>query len=203
VTTKAPRKFPLMPFLFGLGAVALIVAVLLTMSGGSEFGEPVVTGSPLPPATEGEDTAIGAPIPEVEGKDFSGDSVEIKSDGRPKMLVFLAHWCPHCQAEVPVIQAWVDAGGLPAEIDLIGITTSTSSSRDNYPPSDWLETEGWSSPVILDDADRTVAGYYGLDAFPFWVFVGADGSVAGRTSGELPITTLVQVAEALMATLDA
>ena len=174
--------------LIGVGAVALIATVILTMSGGStveEFGAPVVTGAALPPASDGTDLALGLPIPEVVGANFDGDEVTITRDGRPKILVFLAHWCSHCQAEVPVVVDWIEAGNLPEGLDLIGIATSTASTRPNFPPSEWLEREGWALPTIVDDADFSVGNTFGLDAFPFWVFVAPDGTVAGRTSGEL------------------
>ena len=29
------------------------------------------------------------------------------------MVVFLAHWCPHCNAEIPVLNEWRDSGEIP------------------------------------------------------------------------------------------
>ena len=93
---------------------------------------------------------LGLPIPEVVGADFDGTEVRISRDGRAKILIFLAHWCPHCQAEVPVVQDWYQAGNLPDDVDLIAVATSTNSARVNYPPSAWLEEEGFQPPVIVD-----------------------------------------------------
>jgi thiol-disulfide isomerase/thioredoxin len=202
MTTKAHKKFPLIPVLVGVGGIALVATVLLTMSAGSttgEFGKPTVTGDALPLAADGTDLALGLPIPEVDGADFAGNEVTITRDGRPKILLFLAHWCSHCQAEVPVVQDWVAAGSLPDGLDLVGIATSTSSTRPNFPPSEWLEREGWETPTIVDDAEFSVGTAFGLDAFPFWVFVAPDGTVAGRTSGELPPETIAEIAQTLIA----
>jgi len=202
MTTKAPQKFPLIPVLIGVGGIALITTVLLTMSAGStegEYGSPTVTGDALPLAGEGADLALGLPIPDVVGADFAGNEVRISRDGRPKILIFLAHWCSHCQAEVPVVHDWVDAGSLPEGLDLIGVATSTTSTRPNFPPSAWLESEDWDIPTIVDDAEYSVSTAFGLDAFPFWVFVGPDGTVVGRTSGELPPETISEIATTLMA----
>ncbi len=202
MSTRAAKKFPLVPVLIGVGVVALITTVILTMSGGGtegEFGTPAVTGSGLPPAGAGTDLAIGMPIPEVAGADFDGTAVSIARDGRPKILIFLAHWCSHCQAEVPVVVDWVEAGNLPDGLDLIGIATSTASTRPNFPPSEWLDREGWGLPTLVDDADYSVANNFGLDAFPFWVFVAPDGTVVGRTSGELPPETISEIAVTLLA----
>lgn len=147
---------------------------------------PAISGTPLPgfPGSGAADPAAGQPAPEVTGTDFEGTPVSIKADGRPKVLLFLAHWCPHCQREVPVVQAWANAGGVPAGVDVMAVVTSIDPSAPNYPPDAWLEREGWTSPVIVDPSN-TVAEAYGLTAFPFWVFVGPDGTVRARLIGEL------------------
>ena len=137
-----------------------------------------------PFASTTNDDAVGRPAPEVDGQSFDGNPVRITADGRPKLIVFLAHWCPHCQREVPVVQAWIDAKGMPARIDLVSVATAIDPNRPNYPPDAWLAREHWSVPVIVD-ADNQVATRYGLTAFPFWVAVAADGTVAQRLTGEL------------------
>jgi thiol-disulfide isomerase/thioredoxin len=131
-----------------------------------------------------DDPAVGRPAPVVQGSSFDGTPVNIEPDGRPKVIVFLAHWCPHCQREVPVIQAWLDDKGMPAGVDLISVATAIDPNRPNYPPDAWLAGEHWSVPVIVD-ADNQVATRYGLTLFPFWVTVRADGTVAQRLAGEL------------------
>ena len=77
----------------------LLVAVVLLGGGSGDSGEAIaygvveVTGSPISPLPEGaQDPAIGSPAPEVVGADFAGNTVSIKNDGRPKIILFLAHW---------------------------------------------------------------------------------------------------------------
>jgi len=153
-------------------------------------GQPVITGAQLPDfQNPSGDPAVGLAAPVVTGTDFQGKTVTIKHDGRPKAILFIAHWCPHCQAEVPLIEAWVKAGGLPSGVDLISVPTSIDPTRPNYPPDAWLQREGWTVPVIVDPTN-TVAHAYGLTAFPYFVYVGADGKVKGREAGELPIDAL-------------
>jgi hypothetical protein len=151
---------------------------------------PVVTGASLPAfeAVSG-DTAVGQAIPTVEGAAFDGTPVAIADDGRPKVLLFLAHWCNHCQVEVPLIQDWVDGGGEPADVDLISIATGIDSTLPNYPPDEWLQREGWTVPTIVDSTGA-VSTAYGLTAFPFWVFVDGDGVVQARLTGQLSIADL-------------
>jgi thiol-disulfide isomerase/thioredoxin len=150
-----------------------------------------VEGS-LPVLAGAADAAVGAPIPTVSGFGFDGQPVGIEQNGQGKIVLFLAHWCSHCRAEVPVVRDWVAAGGLPEGVELIGVATAIDPGQPNYPPDEWLEEEEWEIPTVVDP-DNSVAEAYGLSAFPFWVFVGSDGTVLGRTSGRIPTETLDSV----------
>lgn len=186
----------------GLVVLLLIAAVVFGNSEvGSEYGEPTVDGQGLPlmPPNQSIDaTASGSAIPSVEGQDFDGSTVTIDpDDGRAKAIVLLAHWCPFCQQEVPSVQAWIDETGGDPDVDIYAISTSMNSGRDNYPPSAWLESEGWTSPVIRDDNENSVYLAYGAGGFPFWVFVNSDGTVALRTSGLLETPQFVEILDSL------
>ena len=59
----------------------------------SETRPVTLTGTPLPATPEqGADVALGLPMPELSGQSFDGTPVEIKNDGRPKIIMFLTHW---------------------------------------------------------------------------------------------------------------
>ncbi len=193
---KPKREIPVVGIAFGLIAVALVAAVLFTGNTGvaNEAGEPSTEGEWLPvyQRTDG-DPAVGLPAPKITGMDYDGNEVVFAPDGTPTAVVFLAHWCPHCQVEVPKVQSWLDAGGGVAGVEIMSVTTSINSARDNYPPSEWLEREGWTSPVIRDDTDSTIHSAFGAGGFPYWVFLNGDGTVAARTSGQLDIPTLEQI----------
>jgi len=151
-----------------------------TGDSGTGAGDPVVTGASLVPLPEsGADPAIGQTVPTV-----TTDSAAIKLDGRAKAILFFAHWCPHCQAELPRVQAWINGGGLPADVDFLSVSTGIDPSRPNYPPEPWLASIGWTPPV-LSDTTNAIAGAYGLTFYPFWTFVNADGTVSQRLVGEL------------------
>jgi cytochrome c biogenesis protein CcmG, thiol:disulfide interchange protein DsbE len=193
---QGPRSSTLV---LGIGAlviaVSAIAAIVLTQSGATPSGAPsastfaasraTVTGVALPAFADGtDDPAIGAKAPEVVGTAFDGTPATIKADGRAKLILFIAHWCPHCQREVPVVQAWIDAKRLPADVDLVSVATAIDPTQPNYPPDAWLAREHWTPSVIVD-GDGQVATDYGLSAFPYWVAVSADGTVVERTTGEL------------------
>jgi thiol-disulfide isomerase/thioredoxin len=186
------------------GAVVLLLIAAVAFGNeeaGAEFGEPTIQGESLPLMPRNspfDDTATGLAYPDVQGQDFEGTTVTIdSSDQRAKGIVFLAHWCPHCQQEVPRVQAWLDATGGDPEVDLYSVSTSMNSGQPNYPPSDWLNGEGWAIPTIRDDQDNSVLLAYGAGGFPYWVFTNADGTVAARTSGQLTIEQLTTILSSL------
>jgi cytochrome c biogenesis protein CcmG, thiol:disulfide interchange protein DsbE len=155
-------------------------------SGDRSNGPVEATGTPLPQATTaGNDPAVGQPAPTLTGQSFDGSTVTIDDDGSPKIVMFLAHWCPHCQDEVPRLVEWLEDNGLPADVGLFAVATGTDSGRANYPPGAWLRKEQWPVPTMVDDDESTAAVAYGLAGFPYFVVVGADGTVVERASGQL------------------
>jgi thiol-disulfide isomerase/thioredoxin len=192
------RGFPVFGAIVAGIVVLFAITFLLTSSdtetdpqtGPAQTGATTVSGDSLPDLDPADDAAVGMTIPQVEGTDFEGSPVAIADDGRPKLIMFLAHWCPHCQAEVPIVQAWLDANGFPEGIDLYSVSTSVDEMQPNFPASDWLDREGWSVPVLRDDAANSVAAAFGVNGFPFFAFVDANGEVVERASGELPIETI-------------
>ena len=145
----------------------------------------VVSGSPLAPFAAGSaDPAIGVPAPEIESVDFAGNPSGITNDGTPKLIVFLAHWCPHCQREVPVVQAWIEDNGVPDGVEFISVATAIDAARPNYPPNAWLDREGWTQRVVMDDGANTIGGVFGLTSFPYYVMIDGSGAVVRRLAGE-------------------
>jgi thiol-disulfide isomerase/thioredoxin len=185
---------PAILVLVGLLAVAAGVAIVATagddQSGSVAAASVEVVGDPLPAYQGGADGAVGLQAPTLAGRDFSGAPVVVENDGRPKAIIFLAHWCSHCQVEVPQVQAWLDEQGAPSGVDLVSVATSNDPSRPNYPADAWLEAEGWTVPVLVDDQAQSAAMAFGLTSFPYFVFLDGDGTVVARVAGELPIGEL-------------
>ncbi len=196
------RKVPVAGIVFGVIALVLVAIVLFagdTSQEAAETGSPVVTGSLLPlqqGMTPSNDPTVGTQAPTVVGADFEGSAVEIQP-GTPTAVVFVAHWCPFCQAEVPSVQQWIDATGGVDGVDVIAVSTAVDQTRGNYPPSGWLEREGWSSPIIVDDADSSAYRAFGGTAFPYWVFLDGDGKVVQRRLGGIETNELQAIMESL------
>ncbi|MET0920624.1 MAG: TlpA disulfide reductase family protein [Acidimicrobiia bacterium] len=196
-----------------LGVLVLIVVVaggIAVASGGGsddsssasaakqEFATVTVEGTPLPkyPGQGQADPAVGDTAPTLVGESFDKSPITIKATGKPQVVVFLAHWCPHCQAEVPRLVAAAKAGDL-AGIDVSAVTTSTSPEAGNYPPSAWLAREKWPFPVMVDSKTGTAGQAYGLTSFPYFVFLDGNGAVLGRSTGEAAPAALKAIFNAM------
>ncbi|MXY74740.1 MAG: TlpA family protein disulfide reductase [Acidimicrobiia bacterium] len=184
-----------------LGVVAAVVVAGLvaffTVAGAEpEAAEITVVGDPVPVLAAdavplGQDIAFGWDAPKVTGSDWKGNPVTIDpADGRAKLIVFLAHWCPHCQVEVPKIQAWLNETGGHPEVDMYGVATSNDRTRTNWPPGEWLEREGWTPPTVMDKNGK-VARSFGMRGTPFWAAVNSEGKVVYRAAGGVEVEGLL------------
>jgi thiol-disulfide isomerase/thioredoxin len=174
-----------------------------TSDGISEFSDITVSGEALPSfdsVSTATDAAIGLPAPVVSGKGFTGTEITTDGAGTPTLLVFLAHWCPHCQREVPLLVEWEKNGKTPTGVDVIAVATGTDPANPNYPPSEWLAREEFPAlwPVIADSADKKAANAFGLSGYPFFVLVDAQGKVFMRLSGEVPMDELTAMIDQMI-----
>lgn len=174
---------------------------------GDEASRPVeVVGSPLPLFPDaGTDPAIGTPAPVLHGYSFDGTPITIDAaaDG-PYLVVFLAHWCPHCNREIPRLIQWQADGGVPAELRIVGVATAVGADAPNFPPHAWLDSKSWPWPAMIDesqgDMNAGVAAIaLGATGWPYFVIIGADGLVKARFSGEIEIDALQPLVAAALA----
>lgn len=185
----------------GGGIVAvLVLAVVFAFSGadtaeGFAFGEVSVDGEVLPvlESAGAGDPARGMSGPVISGEDENGNQLTIGGPGEPRIVMFLAHWCSHCQREVPRVTDFLAANDV--EVEFLSVATGSDATAPNFPPSVWLEREEWPVATIYDDQDNTAGTAYGLSGFPFWVVLDSDGIVQARFSGELSEEQLAAVVE--------
>lgn len=202
-----------------IGVVALVA--LATLGGDSKTvsadkfrafsTEIVVDGDDLPdyPATAdggpaSKDPAVGKRVPSMTGQNPKKGKPDVtisteEAGGKPFVVMFMAHWCPHCNNEVPrLVEEW-DTNGKPKDIALFAVATDNSPDRPNFPAGRWLEDENFDVPTMLDDDNMLGADVYGIKGYPFFVFVNADGTVNYRVSGEIPISEFNKQLDALRA----
>ncbi len=192
------------PLIFGAGLIAILALIAFfatrsdeagsgTDGNGSgtsgeieETGTVEVDGQPLSELNpEGDDPTVGQTAPSLEGTSFNGSAISIEPGSQPKLVIFVAHWCPHCQREVPKIVSWLEESGTPEGLEMMVVATATDANRPNYPPSEWLEEEGLDLPTMADDSRGTAAEAYGLSGYPYFVLLDADNKVIARDTGEL------------------
>jgi thiol-disulfide isomerase/thioredoxin len=170
--------------------VAVVVAVLLSSSneGADDLtvGTVSVSGSVLPEyGGQQPDPAVGMMAPVLNGENFAGEPVTVGGTGTPQVVVFLAHWCPVCQREVPVITKWAEDNPDLDGVEVVAVATGIDRTRGNYPPGAWLRSENWPYEPLVDNADHRSAEVYGLTSFPYFVAIDAEGKVVGRVSAEI------------------
>ena len=155
-------------------------------AGNSAFGDVTAQGSLAPLDNPANDPAVGQPAPTLTGVDRTGAEVAYTpGGGSPSLVVFLAHWCPHCQTDLPLLVDWLEANPDRLGINVTAVATGSDATRPNFPPGPWIEREGWDQPLIMDDRQSTAGRAFGLTSYPFWVVVDAGGNVLTRFGGAL------------------
>lgn len=145
------------------------------------------TGDELPayPST-GPDPAVqaGMRLSGLTGDEYySGERMTIAPDGeRATVWLVWAHWCPHCQNDLPALATFMDDAATDyPHVQVVTITTSIDDSRGN-PLVPYLDASQFPFPVLVD-TDGSLAASLGTPAFPFWVVTGPDGEVLLRRPG--------------------
>ncbi len=180
-----------------VATLAVIVALLASRdanrndssdsSAAGQVADVSIEGAALP-VYEGSqpDPALRTAAPAFAATSFNGNEMSVQpGDGTAKVIGFFAHWCPHCQRELPRIADWLNNNTLPNGVEVIAVSTSVDSGRGNHPPSEWFESVQWPAAVVRDSQTNEIASAYGLQGFPYTVAVDANGDVLARVSGEL------------------
>lgn len=193
----------------GLGGLAFVIAGggddeagESTATDGAETSAVEVIGDALAPMPEGvsigdatNDPVVGSVAPTLIGTSFDGSDVTIEADGQAKAVYFLAHWCPHCQEEVPVVQELLDAGSTPDGMTVYAVSTAVSSGQGNFPPSAWLADEGFSGVTMRDDDVSSAFAGFGGQSFPYVVYLDANNQVVARSAGNLDAAATLELWE--------
>jgi thiol-disulfide isomerase/thioredoxin len=155
-----------------VGVIVLVLglagaAVLLSGGDDESSGGVLAPGETAPPAFDGNAMSVGG---------ATGDAT---------LYVFLAHWCPHCNDEIPELIELRNRDGLPDGVNVVGVSTGVDSTGPNYPPSEWILDKNWPSewPMMADSVESTAFVVNGGSGFPYLMIVDADGNVLARDSG--------------------
>jgi thiol-disulfide isomerase/thioredoxin len=194
------RQLPVFWIVIGALVLAGIAALVLTAPDDTDkaaesaaskvptFADVTVEGDSLPTwRGTGSDPAEGELVPTISAEKFDGFRSTIAPGETARVFVVVAHWCPHCQDEVPRIVDWAAENEVPEGVEVLALSTSVSEDQPNFSPAKWLAREEWPFDTLIDDELGTGAEALGVEGFPFLIFTDADGKVTKRYSGEMPI----------------
>jgi peroxiredoxin len=195
----------------GATAVVVLAFIAITyfsgglsgLTGGGSGSAPVgqVTETALNgPAAPGM-LAVGTPAPDLRWT-LSGQSGSIAAErGHPVLLAFVATWCPHCQAEVAVLnqinQRYAGRG-----LKVLGVSASTTAmdnrSRASLGDMERFVREHDATYPHLFDGALVGAQRYGVRSFPSLYLVDSNGTVRFAQSGEVSEADLARVVESVL-----
>ena len=120
---------------------------------------------------------VGKASPEDWGieKWFQGETeIDLTGEGT-KLVVFWETWCPHCQREVPKLQALYDS--LKGDgLQLVGLTKINKSATEEK-VAEFIKTKSLSYPIAKENGSATQ--YFGVSGVPAAAVV-KDGKVIWR-----------------------
>ncbi|MEA2023845.1 MAG: TlpA disulfide reductase family protein [Actinomycetota bacterium] len=172
-----------------------------TASGASAAAAPSTPEGYLPPFEQGQpDAALGVVLGEVAGVEYYTETEMTidPADGTARAWLVWAHWCPHCQRELPPLSEWyTENADAYSNVELVSISSSIDPTRGN-PLEPYLDDLQLPFPTILDP-DLALAEQFGLSAYPFWVFTGGDGTTLLRVAGYVEIEQIAEIFDQLEA----
>lgn len=161
------------------GSAAANVPAFDVVAGGPARSTPLAEGDAVPTFS----------APGLDGSRVSWDLFA----GRPAVLAVWAPWCPHCQVELPVLDAVLQEY---PDVGFVSVVTAVNA-QPGPTPEGYMQDEGLSFPVAMDDEAGTIATALGIEGFPTLYFIGSDGRVAVAATGEIDEATLHQVIASL------
>lgn len=172
-----------------IAVTATVAFVLVAVGIGTVFLRPqLFIDAPAPTvATDVERLEVGDLVPTISGENFDGQRVVI-DEGEARILLFAAHWCDHCKAELEMLAEARGAGTLDLNVPLVVISTRHIPGV-RWPPADALDLEGGPDEVLVD-SDSSLAGLFDVQSVPRWFFLDEDGRIVADETGELSLADI-------------
>lgn len=155
-----------------------------------EEAEPAPAGDAAEPLPKD-----GPAVPDIGGPDLvTGERINLRDlVGKPTIIEMWASWCGVCEAGAGDVKRFSETRD---DINYIGIDVSDTPDNGRG----FIEEHGWTFPSIDDAATGgELARTFGLTGTPTFVFIHADGTIAGRVAGDPGYDNLDQIADRLVA----
>lgn len=123
----------------------------------------------------------GKPAPELTATDMQGKPVTLSAfKGKTVLLDFWTTWCPPCRADAPALdKLYRKYGEGGQEFTIVGI----SVSEDRAVVEEFLKSHPHSFPIVLT-SENELPGPYQIGAFPTYIVIDKDGTVASAVEGD-------------------
>lgn len=144
--------------------------------------------------------AVGATAPEFAVSTNAGP-FDLATVTTPVFLEVFATWCPHCQHEVPIIDAI--SKQYAGRVAFVGVSGSPfgldgSSPENQNDVMEFVQKLGVTYPVAFDP-DLKVANAYLQGGYPTVVLIGADKKVKWLGDGEIAPADLQKALNGVLA----
>jgi thiol-disulfide isomerase/thioredoxin len=160
-------------------AIAAVIAVGLANRGAVSNASQTVN-------PDAKKLTVGSTAPTFKITSNAGP-FDLAGVSTPVFLEVFATWCPHCQREVPVVDALAKA--YAGKVAFIGISGSPygvdgSSPENQADINAWVQKLGVTYPVAFDP-DLQIANQYLQGGYPTIVMIDSHKVVRYVNSGEL------------------
>lgn len=124
------------------------------------------------------------PAPSFPMEDSQGNTVQLSDflGDKPVFLNFWASTCPPCKQEMPDIQALYEQYGDQIHFVLVNVGSAMNDTREKA--ESYLEETKLTFPVYYD-VDYQAISTYGINSFPFSIFIDAQGNLVTYGQGML------------------
>ncbi len=145
--------------------------------------------------------AQGGPAPDFTFPNTDNQPYTLSAQkGKVVLIEFMAPWCPHCQADVPIFNE-LNAKYKDKGVDVIGVSAS-SRGIDNESPiamDDLVKfRDQFKAEVpLLFDPELKAANAYGVEYYPTVYIIDKSGNIFGKylAQEEVPLTAELLGAE--------
>lgn len=139
------------------------------------------------------------PAIDFELKDQYGKTHKLSDyKGKVVFLNFWATWCPPCKMEMPDIQKLYEKyekQGEKSEVMVISVAApNTQDEKDIDGIKAFLEENGYTYPVLMDDGGYTF-GAYRISSLPTTFMIDKEGNVFGYVQGGLTQEAMESIIE--------
>lgn len=125
-----------------------------------------------------------SPAPSFPMEDAQGNTVQLSDflGDKPVFLNFWASTCSPCKQEMPDIQSLYEQYGDQIHFVLVNVGSAMNDTREKA--ESYLTEQGFTFPVYYD-VDYQAITAYGINSFPFSIFIDAQGNLVTYGQGML------------------